>query len=722
MDGAIVAPDRVFTHLPPMQNIFRTIALACGAVLAIGACSKSGSDRTEPAATTAPESLIPAPRELTRTPGQFIVSASTPVTFAAGSEAEGAARFFVDLLERSGGPALQADAAPSAQSGIRFQLEARASAAVDEAYTLEISPHGVFVSAADSRGLFYGAVTLWQLMTPAAREGASVLQAMTINDAPRFRWRGVMLDSARHFQSPAFIKKFIDAMAAHKLNVLHWHLTDDQAWRLEIKKYPKLTEVGGWRVPAGQAPLANLDPATKRPRVYGGFYSQDEVRDLVAYAAARHITIVPEIEMPGHASAPIAAYPQLGVAGHAVKAVPSDWGVYPNLYNVDDATFAFLEDVLAETMELFPGEYIHVGGDEAVKNQWKASSDIQARMKSLGITDEHHLQSYFIQRIEKFLNANGRRLIGWDEILEGGLAPNATVMSWRGIDGAIAAATAGHDTVLSPGPTLYFDNRPFAAPVPGRKRIVSVEDVYRFDPAPAQLSEAQRKHVLGVQANIWTEHIRTEARVEYMAFPRLAALSEVAWSSPDRIDWQDFEGRLPAQLERYRTLGIGYAAPAPDDELPQTRFASHDLTLCSENIAISLEDDAPLDGPRAAFLVDIMNPCWTLDTKLDRPTRLAARVGQVPFNFQIGDDIKKIVLRKPATTAGELQVRAGCDGKLLAQLSLAPAVLRYDVTELPSVTLPPASGAQPLCFQFTQATLDPLWVLDAVELVPEVAE
>jgi hexosaminidase len=392
--------------------------------------------------------------------------------------------------------------------------------------------------------------------------------------------------------------------------------------------------------------------------------------------------------------------------------------VYPNLFNVDDPTFAFLEDVLTEVMALFPGEYIHVGGDEAVKVQWHASKAVQQRMRSLGVESEHALQSYFIQRVEKFLNAHGRRLIGWDEILEGGLAPNATVMSWRGIDGAIAAAKAGHDTVLSPHPTLYFDHRPYDAPVPGRGLIVSTEDVYTFDPAPAALTEAQRKHVLGVQANIWTEHIRTEPRVEYMAFPRAAAVAEVAWSAHDQINWGDFSERLPAQLERYRALGIAFATPY--ERTPSTtRFASHDLELCSKNIALSLEDDAPVRGERAVFLVDVMNPCWKLPAfDLTQPQRLTASVGQVPFNFQIGDDIHKIPLRRPKTATGELEVRLGCDGDLLASLPLAAAVNDPAVTTLPAITLPARAGQHELCFQFTQARLDPLWVLQAIELVP----
>lgn len=289
-------------------------------------------------------------------------------------------------------------------------------------------------------------------------------------------------------------------------------------------------------MPAGPAAAADIDPATKRPRLYGGFYTQQQVREIVAYAAERFITIVPEIEMPGHASAAIAAYPQLGISGRPAT-VPADWGVYQNLFNVDESTFSFLEDVLAETLELFPSEYIHVGGDEAVKNQWHASARVQSRMREFGVKDEHALQSYFVQRIEKYLNAHGRRLIGWDEILEGGLAANATVMSWRGIEGAVTAAAAGHDTVLSPAPTLYLDNRPLnTARPPGRGPVVSIEDVYHFDPAPAALTDAQRQHVIGVQANLWTEHVRTEDRAEYMIFPRAAALAEVGWSGrPHRL-------------------------------------------------------------------------------------------------------------------------------------------------------------------------------------------
>ncbi len=661
-------------------------------------------------------SVIPAPTQVVMNRGSFAIDESTAVHYAAGSRVEPVAKYFVELLRRTGGPSLTAAGQAESQAAagsITFQLLAREGSQVEEAYSLLVSPERIVVSSASPRGLFYGAVTLWQLAS-----GKSRIPALEIEDAPRLRWRGLMLDSARHYQSQQFIERLIDTMALHKLNVLHWHLTDDQAWRIEIRKYPKVTEVGAWRVPAGPAAAADIDPATGKPRLYGGFYTQDQVREIVAYAAARQVTIVPEIEMPGHASAALAAYPQLGVSGKPA-AVPADWGIYESLFNVEESTFAFLEDVLGEVIELFPGEYIHVGGDEAVKHQWQASARVQSRRRELGVKDEHALQSYFVQRIEKYLNAHGRRLIGWDEILEGGLAPNATVMSWRGIEGAVAAAAAGHDAVLSPAPTLYFDNRPLHTAHTGRGPVVSIEDVYRFNPVPSALGEAQRTHIIGVQANLWTEHVRTEERAEYMMFPRAAAIAEVGWSQAARIDWTSFSARLPAQLARYQSLGVGFArAPEPIAERPGQR-TSHELAPCSEKILLSLEDDAPLQGERAVFLVDVMNPCWLYrDADLSQVASIAASVGQVPFNFQIGDDVKKIPLRKPQTAAGELEVRIdGCEGEKIATLPLAAAAENYAVTHLPPAAIARRTGAHDLCFTFTQTAVDPLWVLDAVQLV-----
>jgi hexosaminidase len=677
----------------------------------LAACSKKDAQQAEAPAVLP---VIPAPASVVMNRGAFELTPATPVRYSAGSPGEHVASYFVDLMKRTRSVALAASAGETGgEQAISFVLQAREGSQVEEGYSLHVSPERIVVSSSSPRGLFYGAVTLWQLA------GDARIPALQIEDAPRFRWRGLMLDSARHYQSQQLIERLIDTMALHKLNVLHWHLTDDQAWRIEIKKHPKLTEVGAYRVPAGPAAAADIDPATGKSRLYGGFYTQDQVRQIVAYAAARHITVLPEIEMPGHASAAIAAYPQLGVTGKRF-AVPADWGIYENLFNVEESTFAFLEDVLDEVMELFPSEYIHVGGDEAVKKQWQSSPRVQSRMREFGVKDEHALQSYFIQRMEKYLNAHGRRLIGWDEILEGGLAPNATVMSWRGIQGAVAAAAAAHDAVLAPAPTLYLDNRPLnTARPPGRGPVVSIEDVYRFDPAPSALTEEQRRHILGVQANLWTEHVRTDDRAEYMIFPRAAAIAEVGWSPAERIDWQSFSARLPEQLARYRALGVGFAqAPASVAERPGRR-SSHDLESCSKNILLSLEDDAPVQGERAVFLVDVMNPCWIYrGADLAQVSAIAASVGQVPFNFQIGDDVKKIPLRKPRSPAGELEVRMGsCEGEKIATLPLAPAAKNYAVTELPPVAVANRTGQHDLCFTFTQAAVDPLWVLDAVQLV-----
>ncbi len=703
-----------------MQRKYRiSILICCAFTVFISGCGTpdSGSPPASVPATSVP--VIPAPRDVVRTSGKFIVTTATSVRFE-GSVAEGVAGYFVDLVQRTGGPTLQAEAvSPTVEGGIRFQLVAGERSMADEAYTLAVSESGVSVSAADARGLFYGAVTLWQLMTPGAPDGEVLLPAMKIEDAPRFRWRGLMLDSARHFQSPEFIKRFIDTMALHKLNVFHWHLVDDQAWRIEIKKYPLLTERGAWRVPAGAAAREDIDPKTGKPRLYGGYYTQEQIRDIVAYASARHITVVPEIEMPGHATAAIVAYPQLAVLPNPPREMPADWGIYPHLFNVEDATFAFLEDVMTEVLALFPSPYIHVGGDEAVKDQWQASSNVQARMRELGIKDEHALQSYFIQRMEKFLNAHGRRLIGWDEILEGGIAPNATVMSWRGIDGAVAAAATGHDAVLAPWPTLYLDNRQSAGDTqPGRGTIIGVEEVYRFDPLPAKIAPEQHEHVLGVQANLWAEHMRSEARVEYMAFPRAAALAEIAWSPPERLSFTDFQDRLTAQLARYEALGIRHAPPPQPVSRSELSRTSHELDLCSNKLILSLEDDAPVRGERETFLVDVMQPCWMWrGVDLSRVAAIEVEVGQVPFNFQIGKDREAIKFRTPRTPFGELEVRKTCDGPLLASLPLEPAIAQHTTTKLEQVELS-GEGVQDLCFTFAQHTLDPLWVVHGVQLIP----
>lgn len=508
--------------------------------------------------------VIPLPAQVTPGNGSFSVEADTHVQVPPGdTHARRAADYFVSLFESSSRTRLQlveaARDARSAKRAIAFTIDPKAPEG-DEAYSLSVSPSGVQVSARSAPGLFYGGITLWQLLSADGGHALPVkLQALRIEDAPRFPWRGFMLDSARHLQSVGEIKKLIDQMAQAKLNVFHWHLTDDQGWRLEIKRYPRLTDVGAWRVPAGKAGR----DADGEPVRYGGFYTQEQAREIVEYAAERHITVVPEIEMPGHAQAAIAAYPQYGVTGKAPVVSP-DWGVNPYLYNTDDATFSFLEGVLSEVMDVFPGTYIHVGGDEAVKTQWTASPKVQEQRRALGLADEHELQSWFIKRIERFIVSKGRKLIGWDEILEGGLPPEATVMSWRGIKGAVEAAKQGHDVVLSPSNLVYFNRMQSAAAdePPSHDYPTPLKAVYDFEPVPAELTGEESKHVLGTQANLWTEHVRTEPRVEHMTFPRLAALSEIAWSPREARDWNGFLQRLAPQMQRYRIAGIAAADSA----------------------------------------------------------------------------------------------------------------------------------------------------------------
>jgi hexosaminidase len=386
------------------------------------------------------------------------------------------------------------------------------------------------------------------------------IPCVEIEDIPRFGWRGAHLDVARHFMPKSFIKKFIDLLALHKLNTFHWHLTEDQGWRIEIKRYPRLTEVGAWRKETVVGHYRSVENPVYDGRPHGGFYTQEDISEIVAYAQERCINVIPEIEMPGHAQAAITAYPELGNTGRPAE-VRTIWGISEEVFNVNETTIEFLQNVLTEVLELFPSEFIHIGGDECPKRQWRESPDAQARMRELGLADEEELQGYFIRRMDTFLTGRGRRLVGWDEILEGGLAPNATVMSWRGEDGGIAAAKAGHDVVMAPNIYTYLDyyqsedweTEPLA--IGG---YVPLEKVYHYEPVPAALSAAEGRHVLGTQGQLWTEYMPDYRQVEYMAFPRLCALAEVAWTPPQHKDYGEFSSRLTAHLKRLDVLDVNY--------------------------------------------------------------------------------------------------------------------------------------------------------------------
>ena len=445
------------------------------------------------------------------------------------------------------------------------------SSLAPEGYELAVTPDSVVIRAPTQAGLFYGAQTLLQLLPPeifSAKPVSGVnwqISCVQIKDWPRFKWRGLMLDVSRHFFTKPEVEKLLSEMAELKMNVFHWHLTDDQGWRIEIKKYPRLTQVGAWRTNIGFGLDPKASTAYGPDGRYGGYYTQDDIREVVKYAAALHITIVPEIEMPGHSTAALAAYPEYSCFGGPYSTEVKR-GAHDGVYCAGkDQTFDFLENVLTEVMELFPGKYIHIGGDEVRKDNWKKCPLCQARIRDEGLKNEEELQSYFTKRIEKFISAHGRTLIGWSEILQGGLAQNATVMDWIG--GGVEAAREGHDVVMSPTAYCYFDHYQSTNRLAEPKAIggfLPLNKVYEFEPIPAKLLEQFDSHILGAQANLWAEYVPNFKHAQYMIFPRLAALSEVVWSPRTARDWNSFTNRLPVEFRRFDEQGINYRKGIPE--------------------------------------------------------------------------------------------------------------------------------------------------------------
>lgn len=507
--------------------------------------------------------IIPKPLVLEPQKGRFLMKAKTAISGDENLKNEG--EYLADLLRMTLHQEVQFS---SQNTKANILLKIDPAIENEEGYELHVSHDKIEIIGKNSTGVFYGIQSLRQLI-PVANTNTDdgkelTIPAVVIKDNPRFEYRGMHLDVARHFFPVKFVKKYIDLIAMHKMNTFHWHLTEDQGWRIEIKKYPKLTEIGSQRKETMIE--KNFDPYKGDGIPYGGFYTQEEIKEVVAYAKTKHVTIIPEIDLPGHSRAAITAYPELGNTGEQYE-VATTWGVFDEIYAPTEMTFTFLEDVLTEVMALFPSEYIHIGGDEAPKKQWQVSQFAQELIKKEGLKDEDGLQSYFINRIEKFVNSKGRKIIGWDEIIEGGLPPNATVMFWRswlGEKEIIEAARNNHDIIMTPASHVYLD----AYQVPEEDHdseelaiggFTSVEKVYGLNPIPENMPEELHQHILGAQGNLWSEYIKTGDRVEYMVLPRMTALSEVVWSSQENRDWPDFKSRLNNMKKQYDALGLNYA-------------------------------------------------------------------------------------------------------------------------------------------------------------------
>lgn len=504
--------------------------------------------------------LVPYPAKVYEQKGEFELTAATTIV-AKDEKAQPVADFLQSLLRTASGFEIAVEEKGSTNA---IQLEI-VDGMEDEAYTLSVKSNKVVIKASSGAGLFYGVQTFRQLL-PAEIESKTAIQqdwkvaCVEIEDEPRYSYRGMHLDVARHFYPVEFIKKFIDMLALHKMNRFHWHLTEDQGWRIEIKKYPKLQEIAAYRDETLIGHYSD-QPHQFDGQRYGGYYTQEEIKEVVAYAQKRFVTVIPEIEMPGHSLAALSAYPELGCTDGPFKSA-TKWGIFEDVYCPKEETFEFLENVLLEVFELFPSKYIHIGGDECPKAAWKKSQFCQDLIARENLKDEHGLQSYFISRMEKFINSHGRQIIGWDEILEGGLAPNATVMSWRGTEGGIAAARQGHDVIMTPTSHCYLDyyqssssNEPLA--IGG---FLPLKKVYNYEPTPTDsLTAEQEKHILGTQGNVWTEYMKTSAHVEYMAFPRALALAEINWSPKSARNYENFLKRLSNHFKRLDVMNVNYA-------------------------------------------------------------------------------------------------------------------------------------------------------------------
>ena len=560
--------------------------------------------------------IVPRPISVEYGNGTYRIDRSTKIV-ASNKEEKAAASVINDALLSSIGYRLGVVKSRPASGGL--VLSATQGTSRSEGYQLQIDGSGVKISGTPE-GMFYGIQTLMQML-PMKGNGSVNIPYASISDQPRFKYRGMHLDVSRHFMPVEFVKKYIDLMSQFKLNTFHWHLTDDQGWRIEIKKYPKLTTVGQYRNESHEGSYSTTFKGDGRP--VEGFYTQEQIKDVLAYAKARYVTVIPEIELPGHASAALAAYPELGKGCAAADykfEVKKTWGIFKEVFCPTEATFKFLEDVLDETIKLFPDSpYVHIGGDEVLKDFWKESAFVQDLMKRENLKDEHEVQSYFIRRMEKFVNSKGKKIIGWDEILEGGIAPNATVMSWRGMRGGIEAAKAKHDVIMTPTDYAYLDygqGDPAYEPL-NIGGYVPLEKTYSMNPVPPELSAEEAKYVIGAQANIWTEYLETPAAVEYMAFPRMLAIAEVTWSPNEGKNFDDFKRRVNAVLPQLDAQNVNYRIPEP--------VGLKNIVTSDESVSLTL---TPAPGTKILYTTDGSTPNDTSAVN-ERPITLNLKDGEV---------------------------------------------------------------------------------------------
>lgn len=563
-------------------------AIFCGGILLLAsACSKENVE--------ANYNIVPLPQEVSATQNEsFVLDGKTKIVYPKGDDTlKRVADFLAEYIKEGAGFTLTVTDQDVADHAIVLKADYKSD--VKEAYNLVVTGKQIIVNGSDAAGTFHGIQTLRKSIPASVDENPVVFSGVDIKDYPRFEYRGMMLDVSRHFFSVEDVKNYIDILALHNINRFHWHLTDDQGWRIEIKKYPELTEIGSKR----EQTVIGRNTGKFDGQPYGGFYTQEQIKEVVDYAQKRFITIVPEVDLPGHMLAALTAYPNLGCTGGPYK-VSGEWGIFEDVLCAgNEDIYPFLENVFTEIIELFPSEYIHVGGDECPKVRWAACTKCQAQIKRLGIKkDKDHsaedkLQSYVISKIESFINSKGRKIIGWDEIMEGGIAPNATIMSWRGTQGGITAAKANHDVIMTPTTYLYFDyyqtddltNEKF-----GIGGFVPVEKVYSFEPMPTELTVDEQKHIKGVQANMWTEYILNREHLQYMLLPRIGALSEIQWTMPEKKDYGKFLYRLADMVKLYKRLGYNYATHIFDIS------AKIEPVREDSKIVVSLStfDDAPI--------------------------------------------------------------------------------------------------------------------------------